>query len=292
MSMIACVDYGDALAGRIRKRPSPTHPLGAYMAALGATCRSNEFVDDSLALAEDHFENIRALIRSARKQGHDGIEIRLTPESFSAIRSRIMELSVIEDAEVDARFGGEHKGAEVIVVSFPSEKHKWLFDIAKRELPPEEYEELNQLITSRVRRSEREVLLTEKTLSSNRAGETRPQYFTLVSSGYDFQDFCQCMFGKDPNEIISAASAEITYAQQNERKRSGGRSFRIGSRGRTYCDNLQHLIGVIMGTVPENSSPLFRTSIRPLAHHLMQKWEIVGLSKLLAEESRESQSPR
>lgn len=287
MSGIACVNYGDVLAGRIRKRPSPMHPLGAYMAALGATYRSNEFVDESLALGEDHFENIRALIRSARKQGHDGIEIRLTPESFSAIQSRVMELSVIEDAEVDARFHGEHRGREVIFLSFPSEKHNWLLDIAKRKLAPEEYDELNQLITSRVRRSEREVLLMEKTLSSNHVGESSPQYFTLVSSEYDFQDFCQRMFGKDPNEITSAASAEITYAQQNERKRTGRRSFRTGSRGRTYCDNLQRLIGLFMGTVPENTSPLFLTAIKPLAHHLMQKWEILGLRKLLAKESEE-----
>jgi hypothetical protein len=59
--------------------------IGAYMASLGVTYRSNEFVDADLTLGEDHFENIRGLITSARKQGHDGIQIRLTPESFTRL---------------------------------------------------------------------------------------------------------------------------------------------------------------------------------------------------------------
>ena len=57
MSMMTGINYGDALAGRIRRRPSPMHPLGAYMADRGATCRSNEFVDPALTLNEDHFES-------------------------------------------------------------------------------------------------------------------------------------------------------------------------------------------------------------------------------------------
>ena len=101
------------------------------MAALGATYGgSNEFVDAELTLGEEHFENIRALINSARKQGHHGIEIRLTPESFSAIQSRVMELAVLEDAEVNTKFYGEHMGREIIVVTFPNAKHKWLFESA------------------------------------------------------------------------------------------------------------------------------------------------------------------
>jgi hypothetical protein len=162
MSGIACINYDDALVGRIRKRPSPMHPLGAYMASLGATYRSNEFVDADLTFGGDHFENIRALIKSARTQGHDGIEIRLTPESFSAMQSRVTELAVLEDSEVDAIFYGEHHGREVVVVTFPSEKRNWFFEIAKRQLPADEYTELHRLISSRQTRSEREILLTEK----------------------------------------------------------------------------------------------------------------------------------
>ena len=41
------------------------HPLGAYLASLGATYRSNEFVDADLTRGGDHFDNIRALIKSA-----------------------------------------------------------------------------------------------------------------------------------------------------------------------------------------------------------------------------------
>jgi hypothetical protein len=65
-------------------------------------------------------------------------------------------------AEVDSRFYGEHQGREVIVVTFPSRKHNWLFEIAKRELSPDEYDGLRQLITSRSARTEREILLTER----------------------------------------------------------------------------------------------------------------------------------
>lgn len=260
------------------------HPLGTYMADRGATCRSNEFVDPALTLNEDHFENIRRLIASARKQGHDGIEIRLTPESVSAIQSRVMELAVLEDAELDARFYGEHRGCEVVIVTFPNEKHNWLLEIAKRKLSPDEYDDLHQLISSRVTRTEREVTLTEKALFSNSNANPEAQYFPSISPEYDFQEFCHSMFGKDPNEITSAASAEITYAQRNERKRTGGRSFRIGSRGRAYCDNLQQLIRVIMGTVPDNTSPTFQTAVRPLADHLLQKWRVEGLRGWLAKD--------
>jgi hypothetical protein len=268
------------------------HPLGTYMAARGATCSSNEFVDPALTLGEDHFENIRTLIASARKQGHDGIDIRLTPESLSAIQSRVMELAVLEEAEVDARFYGEHRGCEVVIVTFPNEKHNWLFDIAKRELQSDEYAELRQLVSSREMRTEREISLTEKALSSSSKSESHSQRSRLVSSEYDFNEFCQRMFGKDPNQITSAASAEITYAQQNERKRTGGRSFRVGSRGRVYCDDLQDLIRAIMGTVPDKTSPIFQTAVRPLAHHLLQKWGIVGLRDWLAKNGEEFETPR
>jgi hypothetical protein len=263
------------------------------MVALGATYGgSNEFVDPNLKLGEEHFENIRALIKSARKQGHDGIEIRLTPESFSAIQSRVMELSVLEDAEVNTKFYGEHVGREIIVVTFPKSRHKWLFESAKRNLSSDEYNELQQLLSSRVTRTEREVFLTERALSSNRKAERREQHFPLVSSEYDFGEFCRRMFGKDPNQITSAASAEITYAQQNQRKRTGGRSFRVGSRGRAYCDNLQDLIRVIMGTVPNNTSPIFDTAVRPLAHHLLQKWVIVGMRGWLAKNGETPEGSR
>jgi hypothetical protein len=49
-----------------------------------------------------------------------------------------------------------------VVVTFPSEKRNWFFEIAKRQLPADEYTELHRLISSRQTRSEREILLTEK----------------------------------------------------------------------------------------------------------------------------------
>ena len=130
------------------------------MVARGATHRSNEFVDADLSLGEDHFENIRMIVffRSALKQGHDGVEIRLTPDSLSAIKSRITEMSVLEDAEVAANIYGDHGGKENVIVTFPKRKHdSLLFELAKGRLSEDEYAELHQLIDGRLKRSEREI---------------------------------------------------------------------------------------------------------------------------------------
>jgi hypothetical protein len=166
MSGTCCINYADAVVGRICKQRSPIHPIGAYLVARGATHRSNEFVDADLSLGKDHFENIRMIVRSARKQGHDGVEIRLTPDSLSAIKSRITEMSVLEDAEVAANIYGDHGGEENVIVTFPKRKHDWLFELAKRRLSGDEYAELHQLIDGRLKRSEREIFLTEKAIAS------------------------------------------------------------------------------------------------------------------------------
>jgi hypothetical protein len=93
MTRISQINYSDALQGKIKRRSS-SHPLGTWLAAQGSKyAGSNEFVDQELTLTEDHFENVLRIIKSARKQGHDGVEIRLTAESLAAIQGRIADIS-------------------------------------------------------------------------------------------------------------------------------------------------------------------------------------------------------
>jgi hypothetical protein len=105
---------------------------------------------------------------------------------------------------------------------------------------------------------------------------------SLISPKYSFRDFCQCMFGKDPLQVIDAACAEINNARLNHREKTKDRDFRRGSRGRLYCDYLQQLISLFMGSVPNKVSPEFLDGVNPLARHLLQRWDILGLRKLLA----------
>jgi hypothetical protein len=105
---------------------------------------------------------------------------------------------------------------------------------------------------------------------------------TLVSSDYNFQDFCRCMFGKDPMEVLDAASAEITYARRIHRERTKDRDFRKGSREGAYCDALQQFIALFMGSVPKRVSPDFLDAVKPLALILLRRMEVVGLRKLIA----------
>lgn len=173
MAGISQINYGDALAGRIARRPS-YDPIGAWFVAQGAThAGSNRFVDADLRLGEDHFENVLLIIRSARKQGHHGVEIRLTPESLSAVASRIAEISALEDVDVEARFYGEYLGKEQAIATFRDRRANWLLELATQDLSADEYAELSQLIAIRLTRSEREALLTQKAIAARRARECR-----------------------------------------------------------------------------------------------------------------------
>lgn len=106
--------------------------------------------------------------------------------------------------------------------------------------------------------------------------------FSLVSPEYNFHDFCRCMFGKDPSQVMDAASAEITYARRNHREKTKDRDFRKGSRGRAYCDDLQQLIRLFFNlSVPGNVTPEFVDAVRPLALDLLRRWRIPSLSQLV-----------
>ena len=113
---------------------------------------------------------------------------------------------------------------------------------------------------------------------------------SLVSPEYDFREFCRCMFGKDPMQVMEAAAAEIARARRIHRKKTRDRDFRSGSRGRAYCDHLQQLISIFMGSATDKMSPEFLDAVNPLAVDLLQKWEIVGLRQIVA--ARQNRQPR
>jgi hypothetical protein len=104
----------------------------------------------------------------------------------------------------------------------------------------------------------------------------------LVSPEYSFENFCRSMVGKDPMEVLDTASAEITYAHRNHKERTREWNFRKGSRGRAYCDDLQRLISLFMGTVPEPSPSKFLAALMPLAIDVLKRCEIVGLRQVVS----------
>jgi hypothetical protein len=81
----------------------------------------------------------------------------------------------------------------------------------------------------------------------------------LVSPEFDFYEFCQCMVGKNLLQVMEAASAEAARAHRAHRQKTK-RDFRRGSRGSAYCDDLQRLVSLLMGTVPEDISDEFLQS--------------------------------
>lgn len=109
------------------------------------------------------------------------------------------------------------------------------------------------------------------------------QSFKLVSPEYSLQIFCYHMLGHDPLYVMEAASAEITYARILHRDSTKDLNFRKGSQGQKYCDELQHLIYLLMnGTVPSEATPDFLAATKPLVRHLLEKWEIGGLRNIFA----------
>jgi hypothetical protein len=165
MSGISQINYSDALAGRIDRQRS-IDPIGAWFVAMGATYKSSQFVDAELRLGDDHLENLLMIIRSARKQGHEGVEIRLTKESRAVVQSFWADMAALEDADFRLDFYGEFLGRERAIVTFRPQNNGRLLDAAKKELSEHEYIELHRLVTTRMKRSEREVQLTKKAIEA------------------------------------------------------------------------------------------------------------------------------
>ncbi|MCC6363148.1 MAG: hypothetical protein IT165_06455 [Bryobacterales bacterium] len=106
--------------------------------------------------------------------------------------------------------------------------------------------------------------------------------FDLISPDYSFDRFCAEMIGKDPMQVMEAASAEITYARRNHREKTNESNFRKGSKGRAYCDHLQTLICLFTGSAPDHPTSDFVETVRPLALHLLRRWEVLGLREIVS----------
>src|SRR3972149_12027881 len=90
----------------------------------------------------------------------------------------------------------------------------------------------------------------------------------LICSEYNFELFCYRVLAREPKarqEILYAASGEISFARRLHRKNTKDNDFRRGSRGAKYCDDLQRLVRVLMnGTLPPDTPPEFIVTVRPL----------------------------
>lgn len=102
----------------------------------------------------------------------------------------------------------------------------------------------------------------------------------VLSPEFDLRVFCYQVMDKNPAEVMSAASAEISYHRHNHRERTARRQFRIGTKARRYCDNLQLLIRMLMsGQIPNNPAPEFIEGVRPLVRSLLRKWRLGNLEE-------------
>ncbi|RYG99592.1 MAG: hypothetical protein EON58_03370 [Alphaproteobacteria bacterium] len=99
---------------------------------------------------------------------------------------------------------------------------------------------------------------------------TRP-----VSPSRSLVEFCYHVAGTDPLAVIDAACEEIGLARRLHRAETGQRDFRSGSKGRRYCDQLQHLVFLLMnGQIPRDAPATFRRDVTPLVKRLLQHWDI------------------
>ena len=108
----------------------------------------------------------------------------------------------------------------------------------------------------------------------------------LICSEYNFELFCYRVLAREPKarqEILYAASGEISFARRLHRKNTKDNDFRRGSRGAKYCDDLQRLVRVVLnGTVPRDTPLEFIVIVRPLVQHLLQSGDIGELRKHFA----------
>src|SRR3546814_8384556 len=89
---------------------------------------------------------------------------------------------------------------------------------------------------------------------------TKPCWTSLmahpVSPSKSFVEFCYHVVDADPLAAIDAACEEIALARRIHRAETGQRDFRSGSKGRRYCDQLQHLVFLLVNRSEEHTSEL------------------------------------
>lgn len=109
----------------------------------------------------------------------------------------------------------------------------------------------------------------------------------LISPEYRLDTFCYRTLGRNPVEIMEAASAEISNARRLHRASTKQSNFRKDSRGRHYCDELQLLIVMLMGgSVPRAATPEFLQTVKPLMQQLLQEWDVGSLRAAFASDVR------
>ena len=98
-----------------------------------------------------------------------------------------------------------------------------------------------------------------------------------LSPTKDFMEFCYQVTDADPLAAIDAACKEIAWHRRLHRAETGQRDFRSGSKGRRYCDQLRHLVFLIMqGQVPSGAHETFRRDVTPLVRRLLKRWDLVS----------------
>jgi len=107
----------------------------------------------------------------------------------------------------------------------------------------------------------------------------------LICPEFNFELFCYRVLAKEPKnpiEVIDMANQEAWYARRQHRTTTKEDNFRRGSQGRAYCEDLQRMVSVLMnGNFPSSTKPEFKAAIKPLALHLLKRYEIGQLRQLL-----------
>ena len=98
-------------------------------------------------------------------------------------------------------------------------------------------------------------------------------------------EFCYRVEATDPLQVIDLACAEAHYHRQANKRLTGSPSFRSGSKGQRYCEDLKMLVSIFVnGQVPEAASPQYRQAIAPLVRRVLKSgWRIGDLASEFAD---------
>lgn len=105
-----------------------------------------------------------------------------------------------------------------------------------------------------------------------------------LSPTKSFVEFCYRVADTDPVETMEAACEEIAWHRRENRTATSRLDFRHGSKGKMYCDQLQHLVYLLMnGEVPERAPKSFHHDVAPLVRRLIKRWEIGTLRRTFSD---------
>jgi hypothetical protein len=99
----------------------------------------------------------------------------------------------------------------------------------------------------------------------------------------NFIEFCYHVADSDPLAAMDAACDEMGWHRRLHRVETNQSDFRTGSKGRRYCDQLQHLVFLLVnGQIPSDAPVTFRRDVTPLVRRLLQHWDIGQLRQEFA----------